>query len=86
MVRDVMMFSSFDDFYIKKDVIKAMYSKIPRGDKMVYKYYLYSRRYIKERLCDIMWEFVNELDVESDEMKYYLSVMEKEYLKHNAKF
>ena len=31
---------------------------------MVYKWYIYSRRYIREKLCDAMWEYLNAATVE----------------------
>lgn len=82
MIREVMKFSSFGDFYIKRECIRAMFVRLPREDKALYKYYLYSRRYIKERMCDIMWEYINKIDLETEESFYIDSVLEKEYDKY----
>lgn len=60
MIRDDIKFVGVRDFYKRCDYIRSIYSLLKSEDKMVYKYYLYSKRHIREYTCDIMWEFLNE--------------------------
>jgi hypothetical protein len=62
MVRDDMRFSDFSDFYVRRNAIKNLYDALSINEKVIYKYYVYSRRYISERICDTMWEFLNTMD------------------------
>lgn len=64
MIRENMRFIDFVDFYNRKDTIAASYWDLGYYDKVVYKYYVYSRRHIRERLCDAMWEYLNAETIE----------------------
>lgn len=64
MIKDSMRIIDFADFYKRKDVISSEYWKLNYDNKYIYKYYLYSRRHIKERLCDAMWEYLNASTIE----------------------
>lgn len=62
MISENIKFSNFTDFYNKRYLIHDIYSHMYTNDRIVYKYYVYSRRYLKERVCDIIWEFLNACD------------------------
>lgn len=64
MIKENMRFSDFKDFYMRKDKIAMQYMNLEPSDKIVYKYYLYSRRHIREKLCDAMWEYLNPVSVD----------------------
>lgn len=64
MIKDNMRISGFKDFYERKDILAARYMFLSPDDKMVYKWYIYSRRYIREKLCDAMWEYLNAVTIE----------------------
>lgn len=68
MIRDNVRFSNFSDFYNKRYLIKNEYENMVFNDKLIYKYYVYSRRYLKERVCDMIWEYLNSNDIEELEM------------------
>ena len=59
-----MRITSFKDFYERKDIIAGKYLRLQPYDKLVYKYYIYSRRYIREKICDAMWEYLNAASIE----------------------
>lgn len=62
MIRENMRFNGFSDFYDKRKVLFGIYSRLCDNDKLIYKYYVYSRRYLRERTCDAIWEFLNAID------------------------
>ena len=64
MIRENMRFIDFADFYSRKDTIAESYWDLGYYDKVVYKYYVYSRRHIRERLCDAIWEYLNAETIE----------------------
>ena len=64
MIKDNMRISGFKDFYNRRDIISRNYIYLSPEDKMIYKWYIYSRRYIREKLCDAMWEYLNAKTIE----------------------
>lgn len=60
MIKDNVRFNGYRDFYRRHDVIKNVYELFNREDKTIYKYYVYSRRYLKEYTCDLIWQFLND--------------------------
>lgn len=59
MIHDNMRFNGFRDFYERKDILSGLYANLTITDKFLYKYYVYSRRYLRERTCDAIWEYIN---------------------------
>ena len=59
-----MRFNGFSDFYDKKDALANLYNNLRTDDKILYKYYVYSRRYLRERTCDAIWEYLNAATLE----------------------
>lgn len=64
MIKENLKFSNFSDFYIKRCFIKEKYNNLSTYDKTLYKYYVYSRRYLREKTCDAIWEYLNSRDEE----------------------
>lgn len=64
MIQDNMRFNGFPDFYSRKDIISGLYANLKIDEKAIYKYYVYSRRYLRERTCDAIWEYINAATVE----------------------
>lgn len=64
MINDSMRITGFKDFYERRQLIMARYNMLRPEDKIIYKYYIYSRRYLRERLCDAMWEYINAVSIE----------------------
>lgn len=59
MIKDNIRFVGYRAFYEKRNYIKAQYSVLGREDKWTYKWYVYSRRQLKEYTCDLIWRFLN---------------------------
>ena len=64
MINDNMRFNGFPDFYSRKDIISSMYANLTTKNRFLYKYYIYSRRYLRERTCDAIWEYINAATLE----------------------
>lgn len=64
MINDNMKFNGFPDFYNRKDIISGLYANLTIDEKVIYKYYVYSRRYLRERTCDAIWEYINAATIE----------------------
>ena len=64
MINDNMRFNGFPDFYSRKDIISSMYVNLTTNNRFLYKYYIYSRRYLRERTCDAIWEYINAATIE----------------------
>lgn len=59
-----MRISGFKDFYERRNILATKYLFLSTEERMVYKWYIYSRRYIREKLCDAMWEYLNAATIE----------------------
>lgn len=64
MINDSMRITGFKDFYERRNIILGKYRTLRPEDKIIYKYYIYSRRYLREKLCDAMWEYLNAVSLE----------------------
>lgn len=81
MIKENMMFIGYRDFYKKHHIIKDNYSKLNRNDKVIYKYYIYSRRQLRECTCDLIWRFLNDTD-EYDEFTITPEMLKEECFKY----
>lgn len=68
MVREDMKFIGYRAFYKVRYKIQEKYDKLNKNDKVVYKYYVYSRRQLKEYTCDLIWGFLNDDETITNEM------------------
>lgn len=64
MIKENMRFVDLVDFYKRKDIIASKYWDLGYYDKVIYKYYVYSRRHIREKSCDAIWEYLNASTIE----------------------
>lgn len=69
MMKEDMQFIGIKDFYIKSNFIRAEYKVLPLDKKWEYKYYVYSRPFLKDFFKDIIWQYLNE----SEESIFYIS-------------
>lgn len=60
LIKNNMLFYSFNDFYKHAKTIKYEYDKLSIDQKEIYKLYLYSHSYTNWTLLDKMWEYLNE--------------------------
>ncbi len=80
MVKESMCFDTFCDFYDRREYIRAAYVELNKGDKTLYKYYVYSRRILKDKTCDIIWEYLNSCD--GEERVICIGNLNKEHSKY----
>lgn len=60
MIKDELRFIGMRDFYLRSENIKKIYHSLSKEEKQIYKYYVYSRRQLREYTCNIIWQFLNE--------------------------
>ena len=80
MINDNMRFNGFPDFYSRKDIISSIYENLTTNDRFLYKYYVYSRRYLRERTCDAIWEYINAATIE--ELMDAAMHLDQEYVRY----
>lgn len=78
-----MRFFNFCDFYNRKKSIRNAYRELVINDMFVYKYYIYSRRFMREKACDVIWEYLNS--AEPDEISICMDNLDKELAKYRYK-
>ena len=77
VVKENMTFSTFNDFYVRRKIIKSLFQNLNQDMKEIYKMYLYSNRILSTQKADCMWEYLNEprdsgyFKYESDLRLYY---------------
>ena len=62
MVDPRLTFYTFRSFYERSKFIREVYQTMSINEKYIYKYYVYSRRSLSEKTCDIIWEYINAED------------------------
>ena len=60
VVKENMTFSTFNDFYVRRKIIKGLFQNLNQDMKEIYKMYVYSQRVLSTRKADCMWEYLNE--------------------------
>lgn len=68
MIKDDMKFIGYINFYKMRYAIKYKYNNLSKSDKVLYKYYVYSRRQLREYTCDLIWCFLNDDEFITDEI------------------
>ncbi len=66
MIKASVKFVGYRDFFNYCDYIKKEYKHMIHDDKQVYKYYIYSRRYLNEYTCDLIWNYLNDNYVDGE--------------------
>ena len=66
MMKSDVRFIGYLDFYKKRNTIKTKYINFSREEKWIYKWYVYSRRQLKEYTCDLIWRFLNDDELGED--------------------
>ena len=69
MVDPRLTFYTFRSFYERSKFIREVYHTMSINEKYIYKYYVYSRRSLSEKTCDIIWEYLNAFDNEEKLIK-----------------
>ena len=61
MIEDNLKFVTFQDFYDRHEYILERYEELSNEKKQIYKWYVYAKRNLDERTCDLIWEYLNPL-------------------------
>ena len=62
VINERMMFETYNDFYIRRNIIKDLFHRLSDNGQEVYKYYLYSNRLLSTMKIDLIWEYLREPD------------------------
>lgn len=60
VINERMRFDTFDDFYLRRNIIKSLFDKCSNDEKEVYKYYLYSSSILSYSKKNCIWSFLVE--------------------------
>lgn len=60
MLDESLSFSTYNDFFKRRDIIKKKFSCLKNQERITYKMYLYSQREFSTKKLDLIWEFLNE--------------------------
>lgn len=80
LMKENMYFSDFVEFYIKKKLIRVQFARMMKEEREMYKHYIYSKRILSTKVCDMIWEYLNAID--DEELMWCASNLGKEYSKH----
>ena len=69
-IRDELSFLTYYDFCKNAKILKAYYDALDKNAKIFYKYYVYSNIHMTEHYKNLIWEFLNNEDVE-----YYVNLI-----------
>ena len=84
MPNDIMIFSTYNDFFNRRAIIKREFKKLNNNDKRIYRMYLYAQREFTTNKLDLIWEFLNEPDnsvycpTEKQLKQYFVESLEHE--------
>lgn len=53
-------FTTYNDFFKRRNTIKKEYGKMKDKEREIYRMYLYSQRDLSTQKLDLIWEFLNE--------------------------
>ena len=60
VINERMRFETFDDFYLRRNIIKNLFDKCDNDRKEIYKYYLYSSSILSDKKKNCIWNFLVE--------------------------
>ena len=84
MFDDSLSFSTYNDFFKRRDVIKKKFRCLKDKERITYRMYLYSQRDFSTRKLDLIWEFLNEpssssLCPKKEQLEYYFDNKLEQY-------
>lgn len=81
MIDPRLIFYTYTSFYERSSLIREIYMTLSLEEKYVYKYYVYSRRLLREKTCDLIWEYLNVID--EIELAILQELLKDERFKYN---
>lgn len=76
-IKEQMYFLTYLDFCNRRKIIKEMFEKFNRQEKLFYKWYLYSNIHMTEHFKNAIWDYLNGFDENGFElmrMKHFYKV------------
>lgn len=76
VIKERMRFETYNDFYLRKNIIRDMFKELSRDEQEIYRYYVYANRILSDTKADRIWEFLAAVDSEEffqsvDNLKRY---------------
>ena len=81
MIDPRLIFYTYASFYERSSLIREIYITLSLEKKYAYKYYVYSRRLLREKTCDLIWEYLNVID--EIELAILQELLKDERFKYN---
>lgn len=60
VINERMRFETFNDFYIRRKIIKELFDKSSDNMKEVYKYYVFANSILSRMKKECIWEYLSE--------------------------
>lgn len=60
VVKETLKFETYNDFYIRRHIIRKEFAGLTAKDKEIYKYYLYANSILSDVKKDIIWSYLVE--------------------------
>lgn len=62
VIKERMRFETYNDFYLRKNIIRDMFKELSRDEQEIYRYYIYANRILSDMKADKIWEFLSAID------------------------
>lgn len=77
-IKEELCFFNLYEFYKNRKIIKHFYEGLDRDAKQFYKWYVYANIFMSEKEKDIIWRYLNEIEIEYE---IELTEQAKKYMK-----
>lgn len=64
VIDERMRFETYNDFYIRKNIIRELFLELTDDKREIYRYYIYANRLLSDMKADGIWEFLAAIDVD----------------------
>lgn len=79
VIKERMRFETYNDFYVRKIVIRNLFKELSNDEKEIYRYYIYANRILSDVKADSIWEFLSAID--NDEFLHSVDRLKRYYNK-----
>lgn len=60
IIREQLRFETFNDFYVRRKIMREIFGELDRKEREIYKYYVYANSILSMVKKDIIWEYLTE--------------------------
>ena len=64
VIDERMKFETYNDFYLRKNIIRGLFKELDRNGQDIYRFYVYANRLLSDTKADRIWEFLSAVDDE----------------------